>query len=67
MTRSIIEMLQVLSFQILDFLLQRDQFGNFIMVIFNFSVLGTWSRELYTIGNDFQKLIAEANKVPRFV
>jgi len=37
------------------------------MVIFNFSVLGTWSRELYTIGNDFQKLIAEANKVPRFV
>jgi purine-cytosine permease-like protein len=43
------------------------RFGGFILVILSFSVIGTRSRELYTIANDFQILIPKAHKVPRFV
>lgn len=40
-------------------------FGEFVLVIFAFSVLGTCSREIYTIANDFQILIPKAHKIPR--
>lgn len=42
-------------------------FGKFVLVILSFSVVGTCSRELYTVANDFQILIPKAHKIPRFV
>jgi purine-cytosine permease-like protein len=42
-------------------------FGKFILVILSFSVIGTCSRELYTLANDFQILIPKAHRIPRFV
>jgi NCS1 nucleoside transporter family len=42
-------------------------FGKFILVILTFSVLGTCSREIYTIANDFQILIPKAHIIPRII
>lgn len=41
------------------------KFGKFVLVLLAFSVVGTMSREIYTISVDFQVLIPKADKVPR--
>jgi purine-cytosine permease-like protein len=40
-------------------------FGKFVLVILSFSIIGTCSRELYTLANDFQILIPSAHRIPR--
>jgi purine-cytosine permease-like protein len=40
-------------------------FGKFILVILAFSVIGTCSREIYTVSVDFQVLIPKAHLIPR--
>jgi len=42
-------------------------FGKFIMVILSFSILGTSSRDLYTVSVDWHALIPGARKVPRAI